>query len=167
MKRDFPSGFLGACIAVELPGFFAFSSTISECLRKRKHTFPFLHLILQNKTKRICRSGYQGRCQLAHPGNISRQDKAGKCRLVWDVDHKDSHHSLEIINHYSFPNNLLHSTGNQGKAIPCHLSVQVKMLVWKAEAATTTAFYWMKRLQNPADLVREDSHTMDLVNKDS
>lgn len=129
MKTDFSSGFLGACIAEKLPGFFAFSSIFSECLRKRKHKFLSLPLILQNKTKRICRSDYQSRGQLSHPGRTSRQGKAGKCRLVWDVDHKDSHHSLEIINHYSSPNKLLHSISNQGKAIPCHLSVQAKMLV--------------------------------------
>lgn len=86
MKTDFSSGFLGACIAVKkLPGFFAFYSIFTECLRKRKCRFPSLHLILQNKTKRISRSAYRGRCQLAHGGKISRRDKAGKCGLVYEM----------------------------------------------------------------------------------
>lgn len=85
MKTDFSSGFLGACLAVKkLPGFFAFSRIFSECLGKRKCQFPSLHFILQKKTKRMCRSGYRGRCQLVHAGKISRQDKAGKCRLVYE-----------------------------------------------------------------------------------
>lgn len=99
MKTDFSSGFLGAHIAVKkLPGFFAFSSIFSECLRKMKFPFPSLHLILQNKTKKTMQSGYQGRFQLAHAGKISRQDKAGKCRLVY---------GMRIIKTIIFPLKLL------------------------------------------------------------
>lgn len=119
-------------------GFFAFSNIFSEGLRKRKFQFPSLHLILKNKTKRLCRSGYRGRFQLAHAGKISRQDKAGKCRLVyemWTIKTAIIPWKWLIIIHL----NLLASTDNQEKAISCNLSLQAKMLVWKAEEATTTA----------------------------
>lgn len=127
MKTDFSSGFLGACMAVKkLPGFFTFSNIFSECLRKRKCQFLSLHLILQNKIKRICRSGYRGRCQLAHEGKISRQDKAGKCRLVYQmwiirtvVIPWKSLITIRLLTIYQSPQTIK----------PRNLSVQAKMLV--------------------------------------